>query len=681
MAYINIDNKIVSNFNSENLEVMLNDIIDNELNKDESQVNTALINDCVDALIMLSQQESNKFNALVPLMSSNAFLDVIIQKANLNKSAWKSLNKFARATIIAAVIAGTTITANAAVEAVTGVNVIKNISDAIQERLGIVPYDGIDIIQGEDEDDETTTVETTTVKPTETTTIETTTQLTTTTTKPSTTKHEGIDVIQGEDEDDETTTKAPTTEATTEVSTTEPSTTEQTTQETTTEVTTEATTEATTEKEKASFDHLRAEFDGFKTDYIYGEKLSYDGLRLFAVYTDNTEKEISLNECSYTKAVDLNVTADYTLRVIYKTCVLEINITCRPDEETRGAEVCSNDEFDYLVTQKGVYLSKYKGNSTSVNIDTIDGKEVVQISASAFAESDVEYISAQNVERILQNAFKNCKSLVDCYTPMAKYIGESAFENCNKLSDAVFSNNANYFGKKAYKNTGVENVTLSSSISTVPASLFENCQNLKTVTLNGKPKVIEASAFSNCTALKKLNGAGEIKNVESFAFFNDENVEFDVVPQLINVGEGAFEFCKSIDFGAQNNIKTIGEQSFLYCTKLTKIKLSDGITELPYGCLRGAHITEFEIPSTVTKIGDYALMSTAIKEISIPSSVKEIGTYAIYATTLRNVYFESDDVKIDSQAFYNGSRLKFYVHNDSSAMSFAIENDINYSIY
>lgn len=61
--------------------------------------------------------------------------------------------------IIAAVIVGSTLTVNAAVDAVTGVNMIENISDAVQVKLEdweIVKPRHIDQFDGEDDEEATT---------------------------------------------------------------------------------------------------------------------------------------------------------------------------------------------------------------------------------------------------------------------------------------------------------------------------------------------------------------------------------------------------------------------------------------------------------------------------------------------------------------------------------------------
>ena len=55
--------------------------------------------------------------------------------------------------------------------------------------------------------------------------------------------------------------------------------------------------------------------ESFKSHYIYGEQLSYDGLTLTADWSDGTTKPVALKNCTYTTQVNMNRTADVTLHI------------------------------------------------------------------------------------------------------------------------------------------------------------------------------------------------------------------------------------------------------------------------------------------------------------------------------------------------------------------------------
>lgn len=700
MAHINIDKALVIDMYSDDIKKVLQDLMMAELEKDDNEIDTDFVDECVNALLDI-EKEDNGFVALVPLLKSEQFLSRI---TGSNISRWKNLNRLTRVAVVAAVLAGSTFTANAAVEAVTGVNLMEEVGQSVQNTLrsmGVIKSRGIDVVDGEDDDDDVvTTTTTTTEKVTEITTEPTTQETTTvTTTEPTTTKRHGIDVVDGDDDDDDetTTTKKPTTTkkhgidvvdgedddddvvTTTKPTTTEPSTVKP--PEPTTIPNVIGGDDEVEEPVEVKLTGLAAEYDNFKIHYVYGEELSYDGLTLKAVYSDGSTKEISLDDCVYTKRVDMTTTADYTLTIYYQGCNLEIQITVRPDENTRGAGVYSNDDYDYLLTDEGAYITKYKGNESRINLDEVDGNKVIAICEGVFEGKEVEMITAQEVQIIYDNAFKDCENLIDCFVPSAVSIGNSAFENCTSLKSAVFSHKLTHLGEKAYKNTAVENVTIPSGITVIPAKLFEDCKKLTEVTFEGRVTEIEKDAFNSCDELEMVYGTEYLKTVGEKAFFYDTKVNFGSQPaDLENVGAYAFSNCNSLDFGPLNNIKTFDVGSFEYCWLLKEITIPKGTKEIPNYSLIGTRLERLDIPEGVQSIGEYALSATMISELHLPRSLKYIGNMGLYITRLRNVYFECNNVEISDNAFFNSSRLTFYVYNYSTGMKYAVDNDIKFEL-
>lgn len=678
MARISIDMKSASKIKRYDIIKDLQSLIQAELDKPDNEVDTDFVDECVNALLEIVQDEDRGFVALVPLVSSEKFLKII---SSDNTSRWKSLNRFARIAIIAAVLAGSTFTVNAAVESVTGVNIIGEIGEAVHDKLediGLIKSNGIDQFIADDDDDETvitTAAVTTEEQITESTTVETTTQPSTK--APETTTRKGIDQFLADDDDENDDDTLTTSEQTTDP-TTKPSTTRKPVVPTTAEPVTKP---QPSDSEEAILTGLRAEFDNFKADYIYGESLSYDGLTLIAVYSDGSEKEVELSECDYTQGVNMNVTADYTLRIIYESCIVTIDITVRPDEDTRGSVICSNDLYDYLLTDSGAYITAYYGDDKNINLDYVDGHEVIAIGSNVFAESEVEYIIAQNVQKIFPGAFKNCTELVDCYTPSATYVGDNAFDGCSSLAEAVYSDSLTYLGISAYKDCAIESITIPAAITEIPASLCEGCTNLKSVEFKGDVTKVCAQAFMGCTALETVAGTQMLKEVGASAFRYDASAEFDSpLDNLEAAGAYAFDDCHSIEFGSLPNITSIDNGSFEGCWLLTEFTVPESMTEIPYAAFFGSGLAEIHFHDNVTQIGDFAFMGTLLTEVNLPKNLRSIGTRALCAARMRSVYFNSYNTQIEEDSFIVTSRLTLYVYQNSTALSYAKEKYINYVI-
>ncbi len=680
MAHIDMNTKIMNNVNSDDIAKELNAIIDRELSKDVSQMDTALVDECVNALIELESEKDNNFAIMIPMVAPKEYLHRIQPQKKIN---FKNMNVFARAALVAALLASTTYTANAAIEMITGTNIIAEVGNNLHGKLvewGLIADDAEEILTVENE----LTTEETTTAPSQEVEIKEVRKFAEPVTKPQVHQLNGIDdddevtthhieQLNGIDDDDDETTK-PAIEQFDGVDDDDETTTKRKPEPTTVKPVVEPTTKR---EDDVILTSLEADYDDtFKVDYVYGEELSYNGLSLTANYSDGSKKAVALSDTNYTKSVNMNVTADYTLRIIYKTCVVTINITVRPDEDTRGAEVCENDLYDYMLTKNGVYITKYKGNEKNIDIDELDGHPVFAIGAGVFSGKDIETVTAENAEKIFDSAFKDCENLEICYTPRAKYIGSSAFENDTNLRHPVFSNDLSYFGTAVYKNSGITEILLSESISEVPESLCENCADLANVNLRGA-ETVGKNAFSECNSLVKVSGTDEFKKADDFAFYNCKNAEFEETPsKLTSAGDNAFAYCNKIDFG-KLYITEVDNYSFAYCHKLTEVEISGKVKVIPEGAFRGCHIEKVTFNEGTQVIDDTAFMSTIITEVHLPSSITKIGTYGLYSTKLRDVYCPKSLTSIGTSAFYR-TRLTMHVYKNSYAHNFAIDNNIKY---
>ena len=375
----------------------------------------------------------------------------------------------------------------------------------------------------------------------------------------------------------------------------------------------------------------------------------------------------------------MNKTADYTLRVIYKDSKINIDITVRPDEETRGSSIESSGDWDYLLTQRGAYLTKYRGSDKEISVNTLNGSNVYAICGGLFENADLTSFSAPQAKKIFANAFKNAKQLQICNTPQAEYVGDSAFEGCEALTSPSFSSSAGYIGKKAYAESGITSISIPNGMNTVPEKLCYECEKLETADLNGA-SVVGDSAFSDCTSLETVTGTDNLKTVGETAFYGDEKATLEDAPSnLESVDTSGFAYCKSISFGELTKLKTVGEFAFMYCSGVTAVTIDDSIKTIPQGVFWGTRIREITLPEGLKRIESAAFMSTMLRTVTVPESVEYIGARAFQTASGLTVTFNGSP-EIESGAFFKSSRLKFYAYEGSSAIAYAIENDINYEI-
>lgn len=108
---------------------------------------------------------------------------------------------------------------------------------------------------------------------------------------------------------------------------------------------------------------------------------------------------------------------------------------------------------EILHTESGTFifnnstLMQYSGDSESVRVPGF----IYSIGSKAFENSQVKHIClSSNVKKISENAFVNCRALETVELPYSlEEIGSLAFQNCDRLSELIFSGNkANWFAIK-----------------------------------------------------------------------------------------------------------------------------------------------------------------------------------------------------------------------------------------
>ena len=91
-------------------------------------------------------------------------------------------------------------------------------------------------------------------------------------------------------------------------------------------------------------------------------------------------------------------------------------------------------------------------------------------------------------------------------------------------------------------------------------------------------------------------------------------------------------------------------------------------------------LTNIEIPNSIEKIGRFAFTDTySLNEIIIPESVTEVEMGAFSSCeNLNKVVILNNVMSIENSAFNKNDNLTIYCKSDSTAKTYAVQNEINY---
>ena len=254
-------------------------------------------------------------------------------------------------------------------------------------------------------------------------------------------------------------------------------------------------------------------------------------------------------------------------------------------------------------------------------------------------------------------------------------IGNSAFEDCYKLSEINLPNSLTVIWSSAFKHChSLTNVTIPDSVTSISNSAFESCTGLTSLTIPNSVTTIGNSAFSGCTGLTSLTIPDSVTEIGRMAVSCGNLAAIDVVSsnanyssadgvlfdkgktRLIQYPEGKEGTAYSIPAG----VTSIEFGAFAGCSGLTSITIPDSVTCIGYGAFESCTgLTSLTIPNSVTTIGGNAFNGcSSITSITIPDSVTTIGNYAFDSCTgLTSLTLPDSVTSIGGGAFYGCSNL------------------------
>ena len=282
-------------------------------------------------------------------------------------------------------------------------------------------------------------------------------------------------------------------------------------------------------------------------------------------------------------------------------------------------------------------------------------------------DGKLSYKEAALVQTI-GNVFQSETSIIDFdelkYFTGLTSIGDNAFYGCSGLQSVTIPSSVKSIGYRAfYCCSGLQSVTIPSSVTSIGDYAFYLCRSLQSVTIPSSVTSIGACAFYGC--------GGDLYvdcNIPSYSWYNESpfhNGEFTslvIGEGVTSIGVYAFNGCSSLQsVTIPSSVTSIGGNAFYGCSGLQSVTIPSGVTSIGnytfYGCSSLQSVT---IPSSVTSIGGNAFYGcSGLQSVTIPSGVTSIGNYTFYGCSgLQSVTIPSSVTSIGYSAFYGCSGLQ-----------------------
>lgn len=318
----------------------------------------------------------------------------------------------------------------------------------------------------------------------------------------------------------------------------------------------------------------------------------------------------------------------FAIAILAVIAAIIVIVYLNDEDPVPPAETDDGNGLSYSLSDDGTYYTAVGiGECTDVNVTipaTYSGLPVKAVAGnvspygvSSWGES-IKTVTLENgIERIEDNAFSNCTSLVSITIPdSVKYIGSEAFLKCRALSSVTIPDSVTTLGASAFSEcTRLSYVKLGCGIRTLNYNTFHDCYSLSTLEIPRGVTKINLDAFWFCTGLVSITIPDTVTEIEGsnihecyklVEIVNNSSVDMQHLAVDVHPGVSRLESDGKFLFynleGTNYLVAYTGSESEIY--------LPEKFNDMPYSIYICAFLhstaTKMHIPDSIITIGDGA---------------------------------------------------------------------------
>lgn len=281
------------------------------------------------------------------------------------------------------------------------------------------------------------------------------------------------------------------------------------------------------------------------------------------------------------------------------------------------------------------------GEGTSVSIDHVDAGELghfILDKATYLQEVNKLTVVSGNLNSDDWKTLKSMTNLVelDISGMTVTSIPSSAFSDRWGLEKIILPKKLEAIGNHAFSGTGLKEIELPESLTTLDYNAFSYCASLSSVKIPGKVGRISPYSFYKCSNLQKVELAEGIKFIDNQAFYYCDHLQSINFPStLTSIGYEAFRETDLSEVNIPGSVENIGSNAFYRNKNLKKLTFGEGLVNIEGTAFSECvSIDSIVCPSTLRTIGDATFSGCKnLKQISLNEGLVSINSYAFSGCT------------------------------------------------
>ncbi len=333
-----------------------------------------------------------------------------------------------------------------------------------------------------------------------------------------------------------------------------------------------------------------------------------------------------------------------------------------PDSVTELGDSCLNG-LSKLKDLTLPFLGSSFGTYSDAYIGYIFGATKAQENAR-YMPSTLKNVLLTRQTKLISGAFYGLSGLESVTLPSTlKTVADDAFSGCTSLNlnekDGVgyLGSEDNHYLLAMSADKNLSTAEIQSGCIAIMDGAFSLCKNLTSVKIPDGVSLIGQNAFYRSSSLRSIDIPDSVTSIGSAAFYGAtslESVNMNNSSNIASIGSAAFYDCENLkQFTISAGITSIGENAFLGCHSLSRVDIY-GLKEYLGISFSNVFSSPFKNATEIFVGGE------KVDKIVVPETVKKIGKFAFAnLNAVNEITLSSAVTRVETWAFYGmGEGLK-----------------------